>query len=78
MNGSMIDKKLDVNGKVCPVPAAETRKMLKTMISGQSLEVIGDFEPAMENVINIALKNGAELVEKESRTNFFRVILKKT
>jgi TusA-related sulfurtransferase len=70
------DKRLDVNGKVCPVPAAETRRMLKIMQPGQVLEVVGDFEPALENVINIAIKNGAEVLEKESHPNFFRVVLK--
>ncbi len=68
---------LDVKGKVCPMPAAETRKTIKKMNVGQILEVIGDFEQAIENVINIARKNGAEIVESESSTNYFRVILKK-
>lgn len=73
----IIDKKLDLNGKVCPVPAAETRKMLKMMEPGQILEIIGDFEPALENVINMAQKNNGEVIEKESHTNFFRVVVKK-
>ena len=61
----MVDKdveiiKLDVKGQVCPIPAAETKKRLKTMSSGQLLEIEGDFECACENVEKIAQKNGAK------------------
>ena len=72
-----IDYKLDVNGEVCPIPAAETRKMLKKIESGKTLEIIGDFDQAILNVINMAEKNHAEVIEKESRQDYFRVIVKK-
>lgn len=72
-----VDKKLDVTGQVCPIPAAETRKALKTLDSGKTLEVIGDFCPALENVIAMAQKNGAELLFKESGDNYFKAILRK-
>jgi len=72
-----IDYKLDVNGEVCPIPAAETRRMLRKMDSGKTLEVIGDFDQAILNVINMAEKNGAEVIEKENRSDYFRVVVKK-
>jgi TusA-related sulfurtransferase len=62
---------------VCPMPAAETKKALKTMVSGDKMEIIGDFEPACMNVENMAKKNGAEVLEKESKQNYFRVLIRK-
>ena len=72
-----IDHKLDATGTVCPIPAANTRNFLRKMESGETLKIIGDFEPALVNVINMAEKNGAEILEQESKTDFFRVIIKK-
>jgi tRNA 2-thiouridine synthesizing protein A len=71
------DKFLDMKGKVCPIPAAETRKMLKNMAIGEVLEIVGDFEPALENVIRMAKNNGGEILESESRPNHFRVVTRK-
>lgn len=68
---------LDVNGTVCPIPAANTRKFLRKMERGKILEIVGDFEPALVNVIKMAEKNGAEILEQESKTDFFRVVVKK-
>ena len=39
------------------------------------MEIIGDFEPALINVIQMAEKNGAEILEQESKTDFFRVVV---
>ena len=72
-----VDKYLDVTGQVCPIPAAETRKVLREMETGKTLEIIGDFCPALENVIAMAQKNGAEVLFKESGENFFKAIVKK-
>ena len=72
-----IDHILDVNGTVCPIPAANTRNFLRKMESGKILEIIGDFEPALINVIQMAEKNGAEILEQDSKTDFFRVVVKK-
>jgi TusA-related sulfurtransferase len=71
------DKFLDMNGQVCPIPAAETRKILKSMSIGQTLEVVGDFTEACVNVSNIAKKNGGDILEQETGPNFYRVVIKK-
>jgi tRNA 2-thiouridine synthesizing protein A len=73
-----IDQKLDMKGQVCPIPAAETRKMLKSLSPGQILEVIGDFECACDNVVKMAMKNGGEIVSADHGQNYFRVVIKKT
>ena len=72
-----VDVKLDVNGKVCPMPAAETRNSMRKMDSGSIIEIIGDFEGALENVIKMAKKNGGDVLEQESKPNYYRVVVKK-
>lgn len=72
-----IDHILNVNGKVCPMPAALTRKMLKQMKSQEIIEIIGDFDPAIENVINMIKKNEGKVLEQEQKENFFRVVAEK-
>ncbi len=69
--------KLDTTGWVCPVPAAETRKKLRTMQAGQVLEVIGDFDCAADNIKNMAEKNGGQVLGVETGKNFFKVTIKK-
>ncbi len=71
------DIKLDTTGKVCPLPAAETRKEIKKMLSGQVLEVRGDFECAAENVKLMAEKNGGQILAVETGKNYFKVVIKK-
>lgn len=68
---------LNAMGLVCPLPAAETRKLLKTMQAGDILDVKGDFSLAIENVIRMAKKMGGKILEKESAENFFHVVIRK-
>lgn len=72
-----IDVKVDANKKVCPMPAALTRKALKKMKSKEIMEIIGDFDPALENVITMVAKNGGKVLEQEKKENFFRVVAEK-
>ncbi len=64
-----IDVKVDANKKVCPMPAALTRKALKKMKSKEIVEIIGDFDLAMENVINMVVKNNGKVLEQEKKEN---------
>ena len=72
-----IDIKVDVNGHVCPIPAAETRKALKKAISGQIIEIKGDFEHAVGNIIKMVKKNNGLVIEKEVKPEYFKVIIEK-
>ncbi|GAB4312646.1 MAG: hypothetical protein Kow0069_13410 [Promethearchaeota archaeon] len=66
-----------MRGQVCPIPAAETRKALRAAAPGTVVEVVGDFAEAAENVRNIALNNGAEVLSVETGHNHFKVVVKK-
>ena len=72
-----VDESLNLNGKVCPMPAALTKKKLNQMETGQILEVYGDFELALENITTIAEKNGGKVLETETKKDFYRAFIEK-
>ena len=63
----MADKTLNAIGLKCPMPVLKTKKELKSMISGQVLELIVDDKGALKDVPALLGKTGDELLEtKES------------
>jgi tRNA 2-thiouridine synthesizing protein A len=70
-------KKLDVKGKMCPMPVAFTKRKLENMASGQLLEVVGEGELEFENIQRWVKNNGHEVVETSKSENEFRIIIKK-
>ena len=63
------DVNLDLNGKVCPMPAAETRKAIKLMDVGKIIEIIKDAEAgskfAVGTEINLVKRLANLYVDKE-------------
>ncbi len=70
-------EKLDVKGKMCPMPVAFTKRKLETMASGQLLEVVGEGELEFDNVQRWAKNNGHQVVEVSKSENDFRIIIRK-
>ena len=70
-------EKLDVKGKMCPMPVAFTKRKLESMASGQLLEVVGEGELEFDNVQRWVKNNGHEVVETSKSENEFRIIIKK-
>ena len=56
-------EKLDVKGKMCPLPVAFTKRKLEAMASGQLLEVVGEGELEFDNIQRWVKNNGHEVVE---------------
>ena len=44
------DKKIDIRGKVCPMTFVYTKLTLEELNIGDTLEVILDYPPAVENI----------------------------
>jgi len=59
------DYTLDMRGEVCPVPDVETRRKLKTMKSGEILEVLIDYPLSKERIPANAPKEGGEVLSIE-------------
>jgi tRNA 2-thiouridine synthesizing protein A len=70
-------EKLDVKGKMCPMPVAFTKRKLESMSSGQLLEVVGEGELEFENVQRWVRNNGHDVVEASKSGAEFRVLIKK-
>jgi tRNA 2-thiouridine synthesizing protein A len=70
-------EKLDVKGKMCPLPVALTKKKLAEMQSGQLLEVVGEGELEYDNIQRWLKNNGQEIVEASKSGSDFRILAKK-
>ena len=73
----MAIEKLNVKGKMCPMPVAFTKRKLECMSSGQMLEVVGEGELEFENVQRWVKSNGHEVVEASKTDGEFRVSIRK-
>jgi tRNA 2-thiouridine synthesizing protein A len=73
----MSAEKLDVRGKMCPMPVAFTKRKLEGMASGQLLEVIGEGELEFDNVQRWVKNNGHEVVEASKLDAEFRILVRK-
>ena len=73
----MEPEKLDVKGKMCPMPVAYTKRKLESMASGQLLEVVGEGELEFDNVQRWVKNNGHEVIEASKSDNEFVVLIKK-
>ncbi len=70
-------EKLDVKGKMCPMPVAFTKRKLEGMAAGQLLEVIGEGELEFDNIQRWVKNNGHEVVEASIADRQFRVLIRK-
>jgi len=59
----MVDLTLNTLGKKCPMPVLMTKKELKKMSSGQTLELITDDRGALKDVPALINKIGDTILE---------------
>jgi tRNA 2-thiouridine synthesizing protein A len=70
-------EKLDVRGKMCPLPVAFTKRKLDAMTPGQLLEVVGEGELEFDNVQRWVKNQGHAVVEASLSGGEFRVLVRK-
>lgn len=69
---------LDVRGEVCPVPDVETKRKLKTMQSGEVLEVLVDYPLSKERIPQGVKEVGGEVIAiEEVGPSEWRLLIKK-
>jgi len=61
---SVIVRKLDIRGKVCPMTFVYTKLALEKMNEGEIIEVLLDFPPAIENIPESCRRQGLAKVLK--------------
>jgi tRNA 2-thiouridine synthesizing protein A len=70
-------EKIDVKGKMCPMPVAFTKRKLESMMSGQLLEVTGEGESESENIQRWVKNNGHEVVQVLRVDGEFKLLIRK-
>ncbi|MFX1497061.1 MAG: sulfurtransferase TusA family protein [Promethearchaeota archaeon] len=73
----MVDKTFDYTGLKCPMPVLMTKKELKKMSSGQTLELLVDDKGALKDVPALLSKTGDELVETKQDDGRITFVIKK-
>ncbi|MFX1450412.1 MAG: sulfurtransferase TusA family protein [Promethearchaeota archaeon] len=70
------EENLDVRGKTCPMPVLLTRKKIREIGSGKILEIIGDFQPAKENIQKFLEKEGHKILEIKDESKDYKILIK--
>ncbi len=70
-------EKLDVRGKVCPLPLFYAKRKISEMEPGEELEVITDDQTAKETIPKWSKIHDQEIVSIEDEDNFIRIRIRK-
>ncbi|MBN1800655.1 MAG: sulfurtransferase TusA family protein [Candidatus Lokiarchaeota archaeon] len=73
----MAEKIINAKGKKCPMPVLLTKKELKNMTTGQTIELIADDIGALKDIPALIKKTGDEIVETNQDGEIITFIIKK-
>jgi tRNA 2-thiouridine synthesizing protein A len=74
----MPDQVLDLKGLSCPLPILRTRKALKDLPSGATLQVLATDPGSVEDFEVYCRTSGNELVESKHEGDVFTFVIKHT
>ena len=74
----MADQVLDAKGLNCPLPIIKTKKMLKDLAIGGTLEVLATDPGSVADFDAFCRTTGNTMVEKGSDGGVFRFVIKNT
>ena len=72
-----IDRTLDARGLACPMPIVKTAQRMKTMTSGQTLEVLSTDAGSVKDFAAWSRTTGNALLESTSDAETYRFLLRK-
>jgi tRNA 2-thiouridine synthesizing protein A len=75
---NMADQTLDAKGLNCPLPILKTKKTLKSMISGQTLEVLSTDPGSVADFEAFCRQTGNELISSASEGDAYTFLIKVT
>ncbi len=73
----MADAQLDCKGLSCPMPVIKTKKALKELKPGQTLEVLATDKGAKSDIAALLRRIGDELVEMNEADGVITFLIKK-
>ena len=74
----MADKVLDAKGLNCPLPILKSKKALKDMAAGQTLEVLSTDPGSVADFQAFSRTTGNELVEHSEEGGVYTFLIKKS
>jgi tRNA 2-thiouridine synthesizing protein A len=78
MTAIQIDQTLDARGLACPMPIVKTAQLMKTLTSGQTLEVVATDPGSVKDFAAWSRTTGNPLVESTTDGATFRFVLQKS
>lgn len=73
----MADHTLDTKGLNCPIPVLKTRKVLKDIPKGETLEVLATDPGSVADVAAFCEATGNKLIESENEGDVYRYVIKR-
>ena len=70
-----IDQQVDARGLACPMPIVKTAQAIKTMASGQVLEVLATDAGAVKDFAAWSKSTGNELLESSQDAGTYRFLI---
>ena len=77
MDDVMADQFLDLKGLNCPLPVMKTKKALKDIPAGTTLEVLATDPGSVEDFKAFCETTGNELIESTQNGDTFRFLIKR-
>jgi tRNA 2-thiouridine synthesizing protein A len=74
---AVADVKIDCLGLFCPMPILKTREAMKTLRTGQVLEMLSDDPASDADMRSWSAKTGHELIEVERDGPVYRFLVRK-
>ena len=71
------NRRLDLLGFFCPVPVHETRKVLREMLEGEILDVLGDDPETLRDMPALCDRIGVELISVKEDSGEYRFLMRK-
>ncbi len=72
----MADQTLDAKGLNCPLPILKTKKMIKSMTSGQVLEVIATDPGSVADMAAFCNQTGNQLMAQSNEGDVYKFEIK--
>jgi tRNA 2-thiouridine synthesizing protein A len=72
-----MEVRLDARGLKCPMPIVQTAQLIKTLASGQSLEVLATDPGSVADFAAWSRTTGNQLVEQSTVDGVYRFVLRR-
>ena len=77
MSMAIVDVTVDARGLNCPMPIVKTAQAVKTMASGQTVEVLATDAGSVKDFAAWSKSTGNELVEQSVDGGVYRFVMRK-